>query len=228
MFRRPFQSPGLAVLHEDRLELIPIVGSPITVPLADIVAVSEVRWFNGTRLWLKKGFVLDLANGQRVGVAVAEPFARRWRARLSRGTLPEIPAGTGMAETKSGSESDSSRAAAARPRRSGFSRTAIWGASWLLICVVAQVWSYTPPGWAFNQALRGVFGDFLAGGLSALFLVVGFAAPVGVTVLGWLATNEIRRSGDACGVWVWRLAKWCCFRCWRWMRGCCGCARKRA
>jgi tRNA A-37 threonylcarbamoyl transferase component Bud32 len=90
MFRRPFQAPGLAVMHEDCLELIPIVGSPITVVLADIVAVREVRWFNGTRLWWKKGFVMELANGQRVGVAVAEVFARRWRARLSRGSLPEI------------------------------------------------------------------------------------------------------------------------------------------
>ncbi|HCL92092.1 MAG TPA: hypothetical protein DIC50_04830, partial [Verrucomicrobia subdivision 3 bacterium] len=77
MFRRPFQSPGVAVMHEDRLELIPIVGSPIIVPLADIVAVKEVRWFNGQRLFFKRGFVMDLANGQRVGVAVAEVFARR-------------------------------------------------------------------------------------------------------------------------------------------------------
>ena len=90
MFRRPFESPGLAVLHADRLELIPVVGSPITVILEDIVAVREVRWFNGKRLWLKKGYVLDLANGQRVGVAVAEVFARRWRSRLSRGSPPEI------------------------------------------------------------------------------------------------------------------------------------------
>ena len=95
MFRRPFQSPGVAVMHEARLELIPIVGSPIIVPLADIVAVKEVRWFNGQRLFFKRGFVMDLANGQRVGVAVAEVFARRWRAKLSRGTLPEIPAGSG-------------------------------------------------------------------------------------------------------------------------------------
>ena len=91
MFRRPFESPGVAVMHEDRLELVPVVGSPITVMLADIVGVREVKWFNGTRLWFKKGFVMELANGQRVGVAVAEVFARRWRSRLSRGALPEIP-----------------------------------------------------------------------------------------------------------------------------------------
>jgi tRNA A-37 threonylcarbamoyl transferase component Bud32 len=98
MFWRPFQSPGLAVLHEDRLELIPIIRSPVTVPLEGIVAVSEVRWFNGIRLWSKKGFVLELTNGRRVGLAVAESFARRWRARLSRGTLPE----TGVPPAMSG------------------------------------------------------------------------------------------------------------------------------
>jgi hypothetical protein len=92
MFRRSFEAPGLAVLHDDRVELIPITGSPITVVVEDIAAISEVRWFNGKRLWLKKGYVMDLANGQRVGVAVAEVFARRWRSRLSRGSLPEIGA----------------------------------------------------------------------------------------------------------------------------------------
>ncbi len=187
MFRRPWESPGVAVLHEDRLELTPVVGSPITILLADILAVKEVRWFNGTRLWLKRGYVMDLANGQRVGVAVAEVFARRWRAKLSRGTLPEIPSGSGMDQSLLTSP--------ATRQASGFSRAAMWGAGWLLVSAVAQVWSYTPPGWAFNQALRGVFGDFVAGGLKALFLVVGFAAPVGVTVLGWVATTEIRRSG---------------------------------
>ena len=192
MFRRPFQSPGLAVLHGDRLELMPITGSPITVVLEDIVAVVEVRWFNGTRLWSKKGFVLDLANGQRVGVAVPEPFARRWRSRLSRGALPEIPADTEGA--KANSETGQNLLTSAATREPRFSRVAIWGAIWLLICGVAHVWHYTPPGWAFNQALRSVLGDFLAGGLAALLLVVAFAAPVGVTVLGWVATTEIRRS----------------------------------
>ncbi len=100
MFRRPFLSPGLAVMQVDRLELIPIVGSPISVPLADIVAIKEVWWFNGTWLWFKKGFVMDLANGQRVGVAVAEVFARRWRAKLSRGSLPEIPTDSDSVEDR--------------------------------------------------------------------------------------------------------------------------------
>ncbi len=92
LMRRPIQSPGLAVLYADRLDMLPIVGTSTTVLLRDIVAVSEVRWFNGTRLWWKKGFVLEMADGRRAGLAVAEPLARRWRAKLSRGALPEVPA----------------------------------------------------------------------------------------------------------------------------------------
>jgi tRNA A-37 threonylcarbamoyl transferase component Bud32 len=111
IFRRPFQAPGIAVLHPDRLELIRIKGEPITVPLADIASISEVRWFNGARLWFKRGFVMDLANGQRLGVAVAEPFGRRWRAPLSRGSLPDLSnesgetAGTSAATTGEAGES---------------------------------------------------------------------------------------------------------------------------
>ena len=88
---RPFQSPGVAVLHADRLELVRVFGAPIIVPLADIAALSEVRWFNGSRLFWKRGFALDLAGGRRVLVAVPEPFGRRWRAVLSRASLPELP-----------------------------------------------------------------------------------------------------------------------------------------
>lgn len=91
IFRRPLTSPGVAVLQAGRLELFRVAGEPIIVPFADIVSLREVRWFNGKMLWGKRGFEMDLQNGQRVGVAVPEPFGRRWRALLSRGTLPEIP-----------------------------------------------------------------------------------------------------------------------------------------
>ena len=90
IFRRPWQSPGVAVLHADRLELIPIIGKPLVAPFEDIASLSEVRWFNGRRLCWKRGFELDLKNGDRIGVAVPEPFGGRWRAFLSRGGLHEI------------------------------------------------------------------------------------------------------------------------------------------
>jgi hypothetical protein len=75
------------------LELVGIamIGR-LVVRLDEISSLSEVRWFNGKRLWWKRGFVLDLKNGRRIGVAVPEPFGRRWRATLSGGSLPELPA----------------------------------------------------------------------------------------------------------------------------------------
>ncbi len=92
IFERPKETPGLALLHADRLELfgVAVIGR-LVIPLDEIVSLSEVRWFNGRRLWWKRGFVLDLKNGRRIGVAVPEPFGRRWRAKLSGGTLPELP-----------------------------------------------------------------------------------------------------------------------------------------
>jgi hypothetical protein len=91
IFRRPLTSPGVTVLHASRLELFRVIGEPIIVPIADIASISEARWFNGRRLLWKRCFELDLNNGQRVNVAVPEPFGRRWRASLSHGNLPEIP-----------------------------------------------------------------------------------------------------------------------------------------
>jgi predicted Ser/Thr protein kinase len=191
MFRRPFQSPGLAVLHSDRLELIWITGTSITVRLEDITALTEVRWFNGTRLWWKKGFVLELANGQRVGVAVAEVFARRWRARLSRGSLPEIGADSESAAAVSQARV-AERAAVGAPR---FSRAAIWGAVWaplfftaavpsLMVVQVSVAAGSPPPGAAWWQVL-----------LSLTLLPLGAAAPFGTTILGWIAVAQIRHSG---------------------------------
>jgi len=190
MFRRPSQSPGVAVLHEDRLELIPIAGSPITVVLEDIVAVSEVQWFDGKRLWVKKGFVMELANGQRVGVAVAEVFARRWRSRLSRGSLPELEPDSGA--TRSTPQTGTAAATAARPPR--FSRLAIWGAVWAPLFLVAAVPAlmvvqvFVAPGSPPHGMIRW---QVL---LSLTLLPLGLTAPFGTTILGWIAAAQIRHS----------------------------------
>jgi len=186
MFKRPFQSPGLAVLHRDRLELNWITGSAITVRLEDITAVGEVRWFNGTRLWWKKGFVLDLANGQRVGVAVPEPFARRWRAQLSRGRLPELPAESEIRNPKS------EMPVSGPPR---FSRTAIWGAVWLVFAFMAPVQTFLETSGVILPAGSSPPGD---GKWLWLLLRIapplGYTAALGTTILGWIAVSQIRRS----------------------------------
>jgi hypothetical protein len=47
------QSPGIALLKKDELLLVPIVGKRVAVPLADIKAVRETTWYNGSRLFFK-------------------------------------------------------------------------------------------------------------------------------------------------------------------------------
>jgi tRNA A-37 threonylcarbamoyl transferase component Bud32 len=88
----PFnRSQGVAVLHNDRLELHPAwYGTVITVPIAEVASVREVRWMYMRYFW-KHCFRLRLKAGGWVAVAVAAPFGRRWRARLSGGKLPVLP-----------------------------------------------------------------------------------------------------------------------------------------
>jgi uncharacterized protein (TIGR03067 family) len=75
-----------------------------------------------------------------------------------------------------------------------FSRKAIWSATWALLAIVSWAWNYTPPGWMITNALRDALGNVAVGLVTGPLAIIAFAAPVGVTLLGWLAINEIRRS----------------------------------
>jgi len=185
MFRRPIQSPGLAVLHPDRLELIPIMSAPITVTLHDIKSLAEVRWFNGTRLWTKCGFVMELANGQRVGVAVPAPFARRWRARLSRGSLPEIPA------SPRGASSQAGLAPGARWT------ARVLGTLWALMYLVFVVAEGSPPILKQPPAVQVEFAAIalMLAGIGAGWWRDGLAAVL--TLAGWVAFHLAEGSIDA-------------------------------
>jgi tRNA A-37 threonylcarbamoyl transferase component Bud32 len=186
IYLKPLKTPGLAVLHADRLELIPLSGPPMTVALAHIVAVAEVRWFVAQILWWKQGFVLELANGRRVGVAVAEPTARRWRARLSRGSLPEI-------KDDAGSAARAPQTGAADRNSPRLSRTALWGAlwaSWLFAAAVAVYLSYSVRVQEGRPHLISVWLIVLRLPL----LLLNVTAPFGTTILGWIAVAQIRHS----------------------------------
>ncbi len=178
---RPFQSPGLAVLHADRLELVRLIGAPILVPLADIAALSELRWFNGSRLFWKRGFALDLAGGRRVLVAVPEPFGRRWRAVLSRGSLPELPPdSTGVPTTTT------------PPQQVGkawlyqgvdYRSTAmLFGLPWLHVAVGND------PATGRQRVARGIIA---VGGLAQ-----------GVVAVGGVAVGGLTFGGLSLGVWA--------------------------
>jgi predicted Ser/Thr protein kinase len=79
------QRPGLAVLYDDRLELVPIAGSKITIALKDITSFRNLRWFNGTLLWAKEGIALNRVSGERLQLALPKPVAERWSGYFSAG-----------------------------------------------------------------------------------------------------------------------------------------------
>jgi len=80
----PIQAPGLAAVTEKELVLTPIVGDPIRLPFTDIESSKEVRWFNGSMLWYKKGFWFTVPGRKRLGLAVPAVFADRLRERLGK------------------------------------------------------------------------------------------------------------------------------------------------
>jgi predicted Ser/Thr protein kinase len=87
------QSPGVIVLHRDKIELMPIVGERVTIVLNKIASVREVTWFNGTKLWTKLGLIIETSDGARFGIALPDAIACRWRKRMvvdpgSRGEAP--------------------------------------------------------------------------------------------------------------------------------------------
>ena len=77
-----FQSPGLAEIAGDRLILQPLFGKRIEVPLASIMALRRVRWFNGSLLIGKRGFILKVEGYSRLGLAIAASRAPLWQGRL--------------------------------------------------------------------------------------------------------------------------------------------------
>ncbi len=76
------QSPGIVLVKEDELLLVPIVGKRVTVPLAEIKSVRETTWYNGSLLLFKKGFWLDVPGRSRLGVAMSNSSAVLFRKRL--------------------------------------------------------------------------------------------------------------------------------------------------
>ena len=78
------QSPGITVLDSDALQLRPIAGQPVEVRWEEIKSFREVRWFNGTRLFGKTGFWIDVPGRSRLGVAMPASSATALRQRLQK------------------------------------------------------------------------------------------------------------------------------------------------
>jgi serine/threonine protein kinase len=180
---RVLQTPCLAILADDRLELLGVAGQPITIPLSDIEAATVIRWFNGRRLWWKRCLKIERRSAPAVAIALAECVFLRWKPYLT-GQVRQLE----LIPTKD-------RVASSPVNQSCFSLTAIIGASWLAFIPVHFLFPLImPPDWKHNALIE------LFAMLQALLF---WAAPLGVTILGWISVSQIRRSaGKLHGMWL--------------------------
>ncbi len=76
------QSPGIAVLRESELILVPIVGERCTIMLADIKSVREGSWLPGKYVWGKRAFIIKTSDKRHFAVAVAESVGKHWSKQI--------------------------------------------------------------------------------------------------------------------------------------------------
>lgn len=75
------QSPGIVILKESKLRLIPIVGKEVALDTQTIKFVRMVSYFNGKSLIWKQWLVLSTQ--PVLGFALPEPVANQWFTRLN-------------------------------------------------------------------------------------------------------------------------------------------------
>lgn len=83
------QSPGIAILRDDVLILIPIIGRRRKLPLKNITAIKCSRWLPGKFVWGKTAFHLETLNKTPLAFAIAKPVALRWFSKLAK-AVPQI------------------------------------------------------------------------------------------------------------------------------------------
>jgi predicted Ser/Thr protein kinase len=208
IFRRPYQSPGVALLYPDRLELHRVIGEPVVASLADIAYIAEVSWFNGRRLWWKHGFELDMKDGTRLGMAVSEPFGRRWRALLSRGSLSEVrqerepgrryqQVGEFKTQMETIAGSTSANVSQAKPvdLKAERGKIIVWGLALALLCI--EIGTHVTPvlyGW-----IVGIWGVLLFIISALLALVAGRSLKITKIAAQIVCVDGIGVAGA--GIW---------------------------
>ena len=76
------QSPGIAILRKNELELVPILGERCTVQLAELEVIREGRMLPGKYVWGKRAFILRTPDSHRLAFAVEESVGVRWSPKL--------------------------------------------------------------------------------------------------------------------------------------------------
>ena len=93
------------------------------------------------------------------------------------------------------------RALPAAPPR--FSRTATVGASWMLLFFIVVPATVVHEQETHEFMRHGPFASALMCFVWFVFLIPGFIAPLGTTILGWISVSQIRHSpGKLYGIWL--------------------------
>ena len=71
-------SPGVVVLRDSEVELVPIVGKRCVITLADVKSVGEGRWLPGKFVWGKRAFTFNASIWEPLAFAVPESIGIRW------------------------------------------------------------------------------------------------------------------------------------------------------
>jgi len=78
-----FESPGLIILRENELALIPLVGKRVIIPLNEIKILREGHLLPGKLLIGKKAFILKPYKKTRLAFAVTENVGRIFSRKFS-------------------------------------------------------------------------------------------------------------------------------------------------
>ena len=73
-------SPGVVILRDAEIELVPIVGERRTIKLAEVDSIGEGRWLPGKYVWGKRAFTLNASIWKPLAFAVPESIGSRWSA----------------------------------------------------------------------------------------------------------------------------------------------------
>lgn len=78
------ESPGIVILRDNELVLIPIVGDGCTILLNELEVLKEGRMLPGKYVWGKRAFILKTHLQKRLAFAVGETIGERWSRIFAR------------------------------------------------------------------------------------------------------------------------------------------------
>ncbi len=83
------QAPGIAILRNDELVLVPIMGEGYTIPLNELEVFKEGHMLPGKYVWGKRAFILKPHLKKRLAFAVEESIGEHWSRIFAQKYKPD-------------------------------------------------------------------------------------------------------------------------------------------